>query len=273
MPSFLSRVYLALLAALSLLSLESTCPAQVSFRLDDMQGDAERLEQALQRRGSIEAVEMPLRDFADRLSHQFGVPIDLDVKKLEEAGVNQDSPINKRLESIPLESILQHGLNDVELTFTIRNHVILITTPEEAESRLTTKVYPVRDLVAYRTSQAGKLGYDEDYDSLIELITTTIQPDSWDEVGGPGSISGFENASSLVISQTDEVHRAIEPLLVKLRQVKGFQGIPSEALPGTVVEKKPTTRRIAGRPVPAGLARMTGPAPHSWQVLQVYASE
>lgn len=31
-----------------------------------------------------------------------------------------------------------------------------------------------------------------DFDSLIELITSTISPNSWDEVGGPGSISGFE---------------------------------------------------------------------------------
>jgi hypothetical protein len=183
-----------------------------------MQGDAERLEQALQRRGSIEAVEMPVQDFADRLSQQFGVPIDVDWKKLEEAGVNRNSPINKRLESIPLVSILERGLSDVELTFAIRDHVILITTPEEAESQLVTRIYPVRDLVYGPVS-------DGDYDSLIEVITTTISPQSWDEVGGPGSIGVFGNASSLVISQTDEIHRAVEPLLVKLRQVKKFQGI------------------------------------------------
>jgi hypothetical protein len=30
-----------------------------------------------------------------------------------------------------------------------------------------------------------------DFDSLIELITSTIAPDSWDEVGGPGAIQEF----------------------------------------------------------------------------------
>ncbi len=30
-----------------------------------------------------------------------------------------------------------------------------------------------------------------DFDTLIELIKTTVQPDSWDDVGGPGSISEF----------------------------------------------------------------------------------
>jgi hypothetical protein len=35
-------------------------------------------------------------------------------------------------------------------------------------------------------------GVVADFDSLIELITTTISPQSWDEVGGPGSISSFD---------------------------------------------------------------------------------
>ncbi len=30
-----------------------------------------------------------------------------------------------------------------------------------------------------------------DFDSLIELITTTVQPDSWEDIGGPGTISPF----------------------------------------------------------------------------------
>ena len=35
-------------------------------------------------------------------------------------------------------------------------------------------------------------GVVADFDSLIELITTTISPQTWDEVGGPGSISSFD---------------------------------------------------------------------------------
>jgi len=34
-------------------------------------------------------------------------------------------------------------------------------------------------------------GNQADFDSIIELITTTIQPTTWDEVGGPGSIAPF----------------------------------------------------------------------------------
>jgi hypothetical protein len=34
-------------------------------------------------------------------------------------------------------------------------------------------------------------GTAADFDSLIELITSTIAPQSWDDVGGPGSVNGF----------------------------------------------------------------------------------
>jgi hypothetical protein len=35
-------------------------------------------------------------------------------------------------------------------------------------------------------------GVQADFDPLIDLITSTIEPDSWQEVGGAGSISGFQ---------------------------------------------------------------------------------
>ncbi len=36
-------------------------------------------------------------------------------------------------------------------------------------------------------------GAAADFDSLIELITSTVVPESWDEVGGPGTIDSFES--------------------------------------------------------------------------------
>ena len=66
-------------------------------------------------------------------------------------------------------------------------------------------------------------GTQADFDSLIELVTTTIAPDTWDEVGGPGSVSGFEGNLSLVISQTQEVHEQIADLLEQLRRLQDLQ--------------------------------------------------
>ncbi|HEV3138254.1 MAG TPA: hypothetical protein VGZ26_10125, partial [Pirellulales bacterium] len=66
-------------------------------------------------------------------------------------------------------------------------------------------------------------GAQPDFDSLIELITTTVRPQTWDEVGGPGSIQEFRNNLSLVISQTQEVHEEIVDLLEQLRRNQDLQ--------------------------------------------------
>ena len=76
-----------------------------------------------------------------------------------------------------------------------------------------------------RSAGPGGLGggVQADFDTLIELITTTIAPQSWDEVGGPGSISGFDTNLSLVVSQTQEVHEQIADLLEQLRRLQDLQ--------------------------------------------------
>ena len=62
-----------------------------------------------------------------------------------------------------------------------------------------------------------------DFDSLIQLITTTISPNSWEEVGGPGAIQDFEGTLSLVVSQTQDVHDQIVDLLEQLRKLQDLQ--------------------------------------------------
>ena len=58
-----------------------------------------------------------------------------------------------------------------------------------------------------------------DFDSTIETITSTIGPDTWDEVGGPSSIAAFDGTLDLVVSNTAQIHAQIEALLARLRDV------------------------------------------------------
>ncbi|MBI2823352.1 MAG: hypothetical protein HYX69_01530 [Planctomycetia bacterium] len=66
-------------------------------------------------------------------------------------------------------------------------------------------------------------GARADFDSLIDLITSTIHPDSWDENSGPGTVSPYQNNLSLVISQKQEVHDEIAELLAQLRRLHDLQ--------------------------------------------------
>jgi hypothetical protein len=58
-----------------------------------------------------------------------------------------------------------------------------------------------------------------DFDSPIDLITSTIRPTSWDSAGGPGSIGPFEPTLDLVFLQTDEAHEEVADLLQRLRRL------------------------------------------------------
>jgi len=62
-----------------------------------------------------------------------------------------------------------------------------------------------------------------DFDTLIELITSTIAPDTWEDLGGPGAIEEFPTNLSLVISQTQDVHDQIADLLEQLRRLQDLQ--------------------------------------------------
>jgi type II secretory pathway component GspD/PulD (secretin) len=68
-----------------------------------------------------------------------------------------------------------------------------------------------------------KGGSQADFDSLIDLITSTIAAQTWSEVGGPGTIEGFDTNLSLVVSQTQEVHEEIADLLQQLRRLQDLQ--------------------------------------------------
>jgi hypothetical protein len=72
-------------------------------------------------------------------------------------------------------------------------------------------------------------GTEPDYDSLIDLITSTIMPTTWDSVGGPGSIMPANG--TLVISQTQAVHEEIENLLANLRAaIPGLRAVTIRAV-------------------------------------------
>lgn len=66
-------------------------------------------------------------------------------------------------------------------------------------------------------------GNGHDFRALIDLITSTCEPNSWEEVAGNGHIKGNETTLSLVIRQTQKVHDEIRDLLEQLRRLQDLQ--------------------------------------------------
>jgi type II secretory pathway component GspD/PulD (secretin) len=57
-------------------------------------------------------------------------------------------------------------------------------------------------------------------DSLIKLITNTIQPHTWASMGGQGTIDYYPLAMTLVINQTPDIQEQIADLLAALRRLQ-----------------------------------------------------
>jgi type II secretory pathway component GspD/PulD (secretin) len=58
---------------------------------------------------------------------------------------------------------------------------------------------------------------------LIRLITNTIKPDSWSNMGGEGTIEYFPIGLALVINQSPEVIEEVERLLESLRKLQDLE--------------------------------------------------
>lgn len=188
-----------------------------------------KIEEALASPTVLEFQETPLQDVVDYLKHYHEINIQFDEKAMNDVGVATDTAITRELKNISLRSALELVLPELDLTYLVENEVLLITTEEEAgsEEHMLTKVYPVADLITRVPVPPGAESPWEpaDYDSMIEMITSTVAPTTWDHVGGPGAIAPgtFNNVETLVISQTYHVHRKIAALLEELRRVAGVK--------------------------------------------------
>jgi len=107
----------------------------------------ERIHAALNKTTEMDFVEAPLKDVVQYLADLHNIPLVLATKKLSEAGIDPDTPVTKKLNGVTLRSALRLLLRDLELTYLVRDEVVQITTPEDAEAHVINKVYPVADLV------------------------------------------------------------------------------------------------------------------------------
>lgn len=183
-------------------------------------------------RRAIEAIESALKTkladvrFSGELLEAVGqyfakelkIQVLIDWKSLEDFGYTKDSVLDIELQAanISARSALRLALDQVDLEYVLTNEVLLITTPEAAESNLDARVYAsLRDL-----------------DSLVELITSSIAPDTWSETGGPGTIQQVADVG-LVVSQTQSVHEKVADLLEQLDRAE------SEARNDSLKKSKP----------------------------------
>ena len=95
----------------------------------------------------MEYVEIPLRDAIASLAEQHEIPIRLDEARLTDEGVQLEQPMTLSVDGITLKSGLKLLLQPLQLTYVVEDEVLKITTATDATEKLSTRVYPVGDLV------------------------------------------------------------------------------------------------------------------------------
>jgi beta-lactamase regulating signal transducer with metallopeptidase domain len=178
--------------------------------------------------------DMPFRDAIEELKNSVEPPLKIIVlwRDLEETAnilynteINMDGVPAIRLETA-LKLLLMSVSSDIaDLDYIVENGIITIATKESLPSTLVTRVYDISDLVDTTLDpNTGKVAsYNEDdANDILGHITDTIEPDSWWEAGGEGSIAIYKG-HKLIVLQSREIHQKIEQLLCGIRALPGVQ--------------------------------------------------
>ena len=163
------------------------------------------LSKPLMMKVDAEFPEVALKDACEFLSELVNADVVIDTKALDEIGLTVDTPVNANLRGLPLIDVLALTLEQLDLTWMARRGAIAVTTPEAAENSLTTVRHGIADLL-----RSGMTA-----DSIRETIMSSVAAETWDEVGGPGSV--HRAATTLDVRQTVQVQLQIAQLLNDLR--------------------------------------------------------
>ncbi len=110
----------------------------------------EKILNALDETTEMEFPETPLKDVMDYIKERHHIEVQFDLAALKNANPPVDPSqtlVTRTLKGITLRSALKLILSDYNLTYVIKDEVLMITTKDEADKVMVTKVYPVGDLV------------------------------------------------------------------------------------------------------------------------------
>lgn len=183
--------------------------------------------------------EMPLNDVIEWARQLMNVNVHVQWQALMDTGIDRDKGITISVKGLTVERILrlvldEAGGSEVKLDFEAQDGILMISTAEALERRMTFEVYDVREILraappsvlSMLKPEKPKVSKEETTPApdpmpvgpggeVSELIISSIRPESWDENGGAGSIRWYHGL--LVIRSNAAVHRDVRQLLKSLQ--------------------------------------------------------
>ncbi|KLU05152.1 putative signal peptide protein [Rhodopirellula islandica] len=184
----------------------------------------ETMESDLNQTVSIESDDMPLDEAVASLQEQLHHRIVLDVFAMEGEGLSADIPVNIHAKETSFRSVMNRMLRDQNMTFQFEDNVWVVTTVTAAEER------PL-----HRIHYLEATGLTKSISEAMQLIQTSIDPESWETLGGMGTMAplptGGSNRPGILISTTFATHLKIEALFDALRAGTVGEDVPTKSVP------------------------------------------
>lgn len=193
----------------------------------------------------IEFKEKPLQEVFRWVQKTTGAHVYVKWAVLKDAGIPRDKPITLKAESRRLELVLwlimnEAGGGQVELAYQADDELIIVSTHHDLGSVMYIRVYDVKDLrmnipdfgadggtrsrrIRHARRGGGEVITGEtpstapDYDiqgdermlEIIDLILTTVEPDTWELNGRGGKASIFPFKGKLVVRASLKAHQTL----------------------------------------------------------------
>jgi hypothetical protein len=162
---------------------------------------------------SVNFQSQKFEEVIDYLQDKTGLNILLDKEALKEKEIDYETPVSLKATKIGVRALLRKILNDVGLTYVIKDELIQVTTFEKAKKMMVVRSYPVGDLVTANLDprlppNLRQLAILQNAAQTIDLIKQMVEPDSWagSETGGAGSIVFNPATLTISVKQSAEIH-------------------------------------------------------------------
>ncbi|WP_139228589.1 hypothetical protein [Planctomicrobium piriforme] len=185
-----------------------TQPAKVEWiRVSNVTSNPQAEESIHKELSEIVSWQFPgnsLKDVLDLLARQHGVEILLDKPALEHAGLNGEEQVSQEITGMKFKTALKLLLSNVvgsQLAYEIEDGAIKVTTQNALDEKLQTRIYDVRPLLPWTTTE----------ELTIALQATVSSPVQMSKCGSIAAVGG-----QLLVRQPHGVHEEIESILNSL---------------------------------------------------------
>jgi hypothetical protein len=176
------------------------------------------IKRALKETVNFNLGRVSLKDAIEYVGDKFKIEVQFDGNGLRDVAIDPTAtPVDATVKNVALRSALDLMLSQFNLTFVIKDEVLLITSRDKASTMLETRLFDVRDIV---------MGAGENptatFEPLLDAVRMSVNPPSWDINGGPCTLMSFNSNGicGLIVVQTYHGQEQVENLLAQLLRLK-----------------------------------------------------